>query len=115
MMMVGVLDRRVPRSRPEGAAREPRRDDEPLHVCLDLVQAVALKRNPALRTSSAGSTRIAPIPPSARERAALAYVGASRDHHVDEAISSPPHFDEREIVEITWRTRHKMPTRSTSG
>jgi alkylhydroperoxidase family enzyme len=107
MMMVGVLDRRV-------------RLDPALKVlleshvatlngctfCLDLVQAVALKRNPALRDKLArlDAYRADPIF-GARERAALAYVESiARTHHVDDATFAElrRHFDESEIVEITW-------------
>ncbi|MEO7436179.1 MAG: carboxymuconolactone decarboxylase family protein [Candidatus Binatia bacterium] len=107
MMMVGVLDRRV-------------RFDPDLKVmleshvaalngctfCLDLVQAMALKRNPALRDKLArlDAYRTDPIF-SAAERAALAYVEAiAREHHVDDATFEElrRHFDEKTIVEITW-------------
>ena len=74
--------------------------------CLDLVQAVALRRNPdlqqklgrldAYRTDSLFS---------ARERAALAYVESiAREHRVDDVTFAAlrRHFDDAEIVEITW-------------
>jgi len=107
MMMVTVLDRRL-------------RLDPDLKVlieshvatlngctfCLDLVQAVALRRNPdlqqklgrldAYRTDSLFS---------ARERAALAYVESiAREHRVDDVTFAAlrRHFDDAEIVEITW-------------
>jgi alkylhydroperoxidase family enzyme len=107
MMMVGVLDRRV-RLDPDLKVLLESHVATLNHCtfCLDLVQAVALKRNPALRTKlgriDAYRTDAAF---SARERAALAYVESiARDHHVDEATFAElrRNFDEHEIVEITW-------------
>ena len=107
MMMVTVLDRRV-------------RLDPDLKVlieshvatlngctfCLDLVQAMALRRNPELREKLGrlDAHRTDPIF-SARERAALAYVeSVTRQHHVDDVTFAAlrRHFGEDEIVEITW-------------
>ena len=107
MMMVGVLDRRVRFSQDLKVLLES-------HVatlngctfCLDLVQAVALKRNPGLRDKLARLDAYRTDPAfSAAERAALAYVESiARTHHVDEATFAElrRHFDERTIVEITW-------------
>ena len=107
MMMVTVLDRRV-------------RLDPDLKVlleshvatlngctfCLDLVQAIALKRKPELREKlgRVDAYRTDPIF-SAGERAALAYVESiARHHHVDDVTFDAlrRHFSEEEIVEITW-------------
>ena len=107
MMMVTVLDRRL-------------RLDPDLRVlieshvatlngctfCLDIVQSMALKRNPALRTKL-GRIDVYRTDPafSDRERAALAYVESiARTHHVDDATFAELQrcFDENEIVEITW-------------
>jgi alkylhydroperoxidase family enzyme len=107
MMMVGVLDRRL-------------RLDPDLRVlieshvatlngctfCLDLVRALALRRNPMLR-DKLGRLDAYRIDPafSARERAALAYVESiTRTRRVDDATFAAlrAEFDEREIVEITW-------------
>ena len=107
MMMVGVLDRRVRLDADLKVLLES-------HVatmnhctfCLDIVQAMALKRNPELRTKLGrlDAYRTDPIF-SARERAALAYVESiARDHRVDDATFAELRrvFDESEIVEITW-------------
>lgn len=107
MMMVTVLDRRL-------------RLDPDLRVlieshvatlngctfCLDLVQSMALKRNPALRTKLGrlDAYRTDPVF-SEREQAALAYVESiARTHQVDDATFAELRrvFDENEIVEITW-------------
>lgn len=107
MMMVGVLDRRL-------------RLDPDLRVliesrvatlngctfCLDLVQAMALRRNPTLREKLGriDAYRTDPIF-SARERAALVYVEqVTRERHADDATFAAlrAQFDEQEIVEITW-------------
>ncbi len=107
MMMVTVLDRRV-------------RLDPDLKVlieshvatlngctfCLDLVQAMALRRNPELKAKLGrlDAHRTDPIF-SARERAALAYVeSVTRHHRVDDVTFAAlrRHFNEEEIVEITW-------------
>jgi alkylhydroperoxidase family enzyme len=106
-MMVGVLDRRVTLDPDLKVMLES-------HVatlnhctfCLDLVQAIALKRNPTLREKLArlDAYRTDPIF-SAGERAALAYVESiARAHHVDDATFDElrRHFDEKTIVEITW-------------
>ena len=106
-MMVGVLDRRVTLDPDLKVMLES-------HVatlnhctfCLDLVQALALKRNPTLREKLArlDAYRTDPIF-SAAERAALAYVESiARSHHVDDATFAElrRHFDEKAIVEITW-------------
>jgi alkylhydroperoxidase family enzyme len=107
LMMVGVLDRGL-------------RLDADLRVlieshvatlngctfCLDLVRAMALRRNPALQGKLARLADYRTDPAfSARERAALAYVEAvTRERRADEAVFAAlrEHFDEREIVEITW-------------
>jgi alkylhydroperoxidase family enzyme len=107
MMMVTVLDRRLRLDRDLTVLIES-------HVatlngctfCLDLVQAMALRRNPALREKLGrlDAFRTDPLF-SARERAALAYVEAiARDHRVDDVTFAAlrRHFDESEIVEITW-------------
>ena len=106
-MMVGVLDRRVTLDPDLKVMLES-------HVatlnhctfCLDLVQALALKRNPTLREKLArlDAYRTDPIF-TAGERAALAYVESiARSHHVDDATFAElrRHFDENAIVEITW-------------
>jgi alkylhydroperoxidase family enzyme len=106
-MMVGVLDRRVTLDPDLKVMLES-------HVatlnhctfCLDLVQAIALKRNPTLREKLArlDAYRTDPVF-SAGERAALAYVESiARSHHVDDATFDElrRHFDEKTIVEITW-------------
>jgi alkylhydroperoxidase family enzyme len=107
MMMVGVLDRRL-------------RLDPDLKVlvsshaatlngctfCVDIVQAIALQRKPALRDKleRLHAWRTDALY-SERERAALAYVEQiTRDRTVDDLTFAAlrRHFDEREIVEITW-------------
>ena len=106
-MMVGVLDRRVTFDPDLKVMLES-------HVatlngctfCLDLVQAVALKRKPTLRDKLArlDAYRTDPLFTPA-ERAALAYVESiARTHHVDDATFAElrRHFDEKTIVEITW-------------
>jgi len=106
-MMVGVLDRRLMLDPDLRVLIES-------HIatlngctfCLDLVQAVALKRNPRLHTKLARLDAYRTEPAfSAGERAALAYVeSVTRDHHVDDATFAElrRHFDEGAIVEITW-------------
>lgn len=107
LMMVGVLDRRL-------------RLDPDLRVliesrvatlngctfCLDLVQAMALERNPGLRDKLGRLDAYRTDPAfSARERAALAYVEqVTRERRADDATFAAlrAHFDERAIVEITW-------------
>jgi len=107
MMMVTVLDRRL-------------RLDPVLKVlisshvatlngctfCLDLVQAIALRRKPELgeKLGRLAAYRTDPLF-TARERAALAYVeSVTREHRVDDVTFAAlrRHFDENEIVEITW-------------
>lgn len=107
MMMVTVLDRRL-------------RLDPDLKVlieshvatlngctfCLDLVQAMALRRNPDLQQKLArlDAYRTDTLF-SARERAALAYVESiAREHRVDDVTFAAlrRHFGDDEIVEITW-------------
>ena len=107
VMMVGVLDRRL-------------RLDPDLKVlisshaatlngctfCVDIVQAIALLRRPAISDKLARLHAWRTDPAfSERERAALTYVEQiTRDRRVDEATFATlrRHFDEREIVEITW-------------
>ena len=107
MMMVGVLDRRV-RLDPDLKVLIESHVATLNHCtfCLDLVQAMALKRNPELRTKLGrlDAYRTDPVF-SARERAALSYVESiAHGHHVDEATFAElrRNFDESEIVEITW-------------
>lgn len=107
MMMVTVLDRRLRMPADLRVLIES-------HVatlngctfCLDIVQSMALRRNPSLADKLA---RIGDYRTDAafsdRERAALAYVeSATRDRRVDDATFAAlrRHFTEEEIVEITW-------------
>ena len=107
VMMVGVLDRRL-------------RLDPDLRVlieshvatlngctfCLDLVQSMGLRRNPALRNKLGRLDGYrTDLTFSARERAALAYVEqVTRERRADDATFAAlrAQFDEQEIVEITW-------------
>lgn len=75
------------------------------NFCIDLTRAFAMRAKVDMEKFDAlGSHRISHIF-SERERAALAYVEeASRDKRVTDATfdSLRLHFNEREIVEITW-------------
>lgn len=107
MMMVTVLDRRL-RIPPDLRVLIES------HVatlnrctfCLDIVQSMALRRNPALGDKLARIADYRTDPAfSEKERAALAYVeSATRERRVDDATFAElrAHFTEDEIVEITW-------------
>ncbi|MCC6849174.1 MAG: carboxymuconolactone decarboxylase family protein [Deltaproteobacteria bacterium] len=73
--------------------------------CVDIAKAGALYRHLTLeKLETLPSYRTSPLY-DARERAALAYVEeATRHKHVDDATFAElrRHFDERQIVEITW-------------
>ena len=73
--------------------------------CVDIAKAAALYRHLTLEKIEAlPAYRTSPLF-SDRERAALAYVEeATRHKHVSDATFAElrAHFDEREIVEITW-------------
>ena len=73
--------------------------------CVDIAKAVAVYQHMSLEKFEAlPAYRTSPLF-SERERAALAYVEeATRHKHVSDATFAElrRHFDEREIVEITW-------------
>lgn len=73
--------------------------------CVDIAKAAALYKHMSLEKFEAlPAYRTSPLF-SERERAALAYVEeATRHKHVSDATFAElrKHFDEREIVEITW-------------
>lgn len=73
--------------------------------CVDIAKAAALYQHVTLEKLEAlPSYRTSPLY-DARERAALAYVEeATRHKHVSDATFAElrRHFDERQIVEITW-------------
>jgi alkylhydroperoxidase family enzyme len=106
-MMVGVLDRRLTIDHDLRVLIES-------HVatlngctfCLDIVQSMALRRNPGLGGKLARIADYRTDPAfSDRERAALAYVeSATRERRVDDLTFAAlrRHFSEEEIVEITW-------------
>lgn len=106
-LMVGVLDRRL-RLAPELKVliASHAATLNGCTFCVDIVQAIALQRQPALRDKleRLHAWRTDPAY-SERERAALAYVEAiTRARRVDDDTFANlrRHFDEREIVEITW-------------
>ena len=73
--------------------------------CVDIAKAASLYKHLTLdKLEALPSYRTSPLF-DARERAALAYVEeATRRKHVDDATFAElqKHFNEREIVEITW-------------
>ena len=73
--------------------------------CVDIAKAVAIQQHMTLdKLDALPQYRTSPLY-SPRERAALAYVEeATRTKHVSDATFAElrRHFDEREIVEITW-------------
>jgi AhpD family alkylhydroperoxidase len=73
--------------------------------CLDIGRAIALRRHLSLGKAEAVADWVASPLFDARERAALAYVEeATRVKRVSDATFAAlrAHFDDREIVEITW-------------